>query len=313
MFKHLFILNYKVNQLFSCGSHTKTRIGVKMEPLHDFVFEALYASLLKKIPVICVHNIMQRILAFCLACVFHIYCLLLCALWKTYPQLGELKFTTPCQVCSRLSLVGLKNNALHHSALQGAWVKHLVLQALEPAVYLGRRRSTSFLQVSGVYIGFKCHKTLQWQALWDVIKHKYDWSAMEQWWHCLWDGLWLCQELAAKSIDPDSIAVCTTNTQGFMDLSHLDAADNLSILIHSYLKWTVYLFAPSHCLIWVWIQFGHFATSSWLPPTHTYTFSSWIPHLLNWKKTVKVCWRCSGIHPWPRFISCPGAVWALFK
>lgn len=132
-------------------------------------------------------------------------------------------------------------------------MKHLVLQALEPAVYLGRRRSTSILQVGGVYIGFKCHKTLRWQALWDVIKHKYDWSAMVQWRHCLWDGLWLCQELAAKSIDPDAIAACTTNTQGFMDLSHLEAADNLSILTHSYLKWTVYLYAPSHFLIY---EFG---------------------------------------------------------
>lgn len=277
-----------------------------METLHDLML--IWGSMS------CVHNTMQRIPVSCLACIFHIYCLLLWALWKTYPRLGKLKFITPSQVCSRLSLVGLQNNELHHSALQGASVKHLVLQALEPAVYLGRRRSTSILQVGGVHIGFKCHKTLRWQALWDVIKHKYDWSAMEQWWHCLWDGLWLCQELAAKSIDPDAIAVCTTNTQGFMDLSHLEAADNLSIQIHSYLKWTIYLFFTitfSH--LWVWIQFGHFATSSWLSPLRTYTFSSWIPHLLNWKKTVKVCWRCSGIHPWPRFISCPSAVWAKFK
>lgn len=127
--------------------------------------------------------------------------------------------------------------------------QHLIQRPLEPAVYLRRRRSTSILQVRGVYIGFKCHKTLRWQALWDVIKRKYDWSAVEQWRRCLWDGLWLCQELAAKSIDPDAIAVCKTNIQAFMYLSCLEAADNLSKLTHSSLKWNVYLGVPSHFLI----------------------------------------------------------------
>lgn len=51
-----------------------------------------------------------------------------------------------------------------------------------------------------------------------MIKCKYDWSAAEQWQRCLWDGLWLCQELAAKSIDPDGIAVCNTNTRVLMYL-----------------------------------------------------------------------------------------------
>lgn len=123
--------------------------------------------------------------------------------------------------------------------------QRLIQRAPEPAVYLRRkRRSTSILQVWGVYIGFKCHKTLRWQALWDVIKRKYDWSAVEQWRRCLWDGLWLCLELAAKSIDPDAIAVCTTNTRAFMYLSCLEAADNLSKLTHSSLKWNVYIFVP---------------------------------------------------------------------
>lgn len=135
----------------------------------------------------------------------------------------------------------------------GARVKqHLIQRKLEPAVYLRRRgRSTSILQVwAGGYIGFKCHKTLRWQALWDVIKRKYDWGAVEQWWCCLWDGLWLCQKLAAKSIDPDAIAVCTTNTQAFMYLSCLEAAENLSKPTHGFSRMKcLFICSSSHPLI----------------------------------------------------------------
>lgn len=186
--------------------------------------------------------------------------------------------------------------------------QHLFLRALEPTVYPGRRRSTSILQVGGVYIGFKCHKTLRWQALWDVIKRKYDWSAVEQWRRCLWDGLWLCQELAAKSIDPDAIAVCTTNTQGFMYLSRLEAADDLSKLTYSSLKWNVSLFAPSHFLIFMSLDS---VWAFWHKELVTRSFSSWMSHLLKWrmhqwrKQTLNVCWCCSGVHPWPGSLAAP--------
>ena len=164
-------------------------------------------------------------------------------LFQQYSHARNVKIQHPAQQCFLLCIplflafclwvIGVMHSI--NKRIIGARVKlHLIQRELEPAVYLRRRRrrmrrSTSILQVwAGGYIGFKCQKTLRWQALWDVIKRKYDWGAVEQWWRCLWDGLWLCQELAAKSIDPDAIAVCTTNTRAFMYLSCLKAAENLS-------------------------------------------------------------------------------------
>lgn len=131
-----------------------------------------------------------------------------------------------------------------------------------------------------------------------MIKCKYDWSAVE---HCLWDGLWLCQELAAKSIDPDAIAVCTTNTQGFMYLSHLGAADNLLELTYSSWKWNAYHHIYVFSLVWAF----------WHMQLVTRSLLSWMSHLLkqrkpHWrkkKKKLNARWCCPGIHSWPLSIA----------
>lgn len=149
--------------------------------------------------------------------------------------------------------VGYCNNARHlqaHYWCQGETTSHSEGIGACSLPEEERKVNLHFTSLGGGYIGFKCHKTLRWQALWDVIKRKYDWGAVEQWWRCLWDGLWLCQELAAKSIDPDAIAVCTTNTRAFMYLSCLEAVENLSKPTHGFTRIKcLFICSSSHPLI----------------------------------------------------------------
>ena len=134
-------------------------------------------------------------------------------------------------------------NETSHSERTGAW-----------SLPEEKKVNFHFTSWGCIYAGFKCHKTLRWQALWDVIKHGYDWSAVEQGRCCLWDGLWLCQERAAKSIDLDTISVCTTNTGAPVHMSSVEAADSLSKLTHIPVKWNVYLHQLILSFSRVWIR-----------------------------------------------------------
>lgn len=82
---------------------------------------------------------------------------------------------------------------------------------------------------SQVYIfGLFAQNTVVTTSL-EVIKCKYDWSAAKQWQCCLWDGLWLCQELAAKSIDPNGVAVRPVNSLALMYLSCLKKSSGTNV------------------------------------------------------------------------------------